>query len=609
MKFLRSIWAGISALKNATGNLLFLFLAIFVLVALLSSNRVQVQPRSALVVDLSGNVVEQHARMDPLGSLLTPNQRPTETVLRDVTDAIRRAEQDDRITAMALDLTHLQSVSPSHLAEIGAAITRFKSTGKRVYAFGTSYNQAQYYLAAHADRVLLDSGSFQALGGVLLTGYGTFPMYFGPALEKLHVRMNVFVAGKYKDAVEPFLEEAMSDASKESNLTWLNDLWSRYVGTISTLRGLADQELSQYISNYADLLAEAGNDPATLALDQGLVDALVSESEWHAEMRQWTAAEGQGFRQIRFMDYLRAIRPSISVSDPTADKVAVITASGTILDGQQPPGTIGAESISQLIQRARGDNQVKALIVRINSPGGSVSGSETIRNELEATRNAGKPVVISMSSYAASGGYWIASSANRIFAHESTITGSIGTFMVFPSVERSLAELGIHTDGVGTTPLSGALNPLVELSPMMKQILTGAVNRTYDRFLSLVANSRDMTLAEADHVAQGRVWSGTAALELGLVDAIGDLEDAIASAADLANTTDYEVIYLEPELSSRDKILEQLLSTLAVSLDPDSVSNSMLVLSRLVPTELRETLRMATRPGLYAQCLYCTMRP
>ncbi len=605
MKFLSGLWRGITAVKSALGNIIFLLVVILIAIAVFTSDNVRIDDDTALVLSPSGVIVEQQSIIRPFDGLLQQSRK--EVVLRDLLKVITHARNDSRIAAMVLDLSELQGATMGNLEEISTALTDFKVSGKPVYAFGDEFTQPQYFLASQADRIILNKDSFQALGGVFLTGFGIYPTYYKSALDKLKVDINVFTSGDYKDAVEPYLLEGMSEKAKEANSAWLRELWLNYGDTITEHRGISVEALEDYINSYGTLLAAAGNDSAQLALNHGFVDELLSESEWREEMQTAVGRSGRTYRQVSYDDYLREIRPSFVVPKPGMSKIAVITASGTILDGEQPSGNIGGETTSRLLRQARWDDDVKALVLRINSPGGSAAASEKIRHEIESTLLSDKPVVVSMSSYAASGGYWISSSASKIFALESTVTGSIGTFMLFPTFERSLAELGIYSDGVGTTELSGTFNLFKSIGPVFQDTLEKSVDHTYSKFLSLVAKGRDLSLEEAEEVAKGRIWTGKTAVELGLVDAIGGLDEAIEAAAQLAGTDDYEVIHLEQTLSPGEQLVISLLNsglqTLLQRWFP--INNQIQAVTAALPLDL---LKMSESPGVYVQCLYCNVQ-
>jgi protease-4 len=398
----------------------------------------------------------------------------------------------------------------------------------------------------------------------------------------------------------------MSAAAREANLSWIGVLWGQYRDTIVKQRNISPQSFQQYANQYDEVLARNGNDSAQMAVKEGLVDAIISRKAWREEMQSIVGASESTYNHVSLKSYLLATRPPIPVFDPAAKKIAVITASGTIYDGVQPAGDIGGDSISKLIRAARNNDQVKALVVRIDSPGGSAAASELIRSELELTQDEGKPVVVSMSGYAASGGYWIASTANKIFSADTTVTGSIGTFVIFPTFEESLSELGIHSDGVGTTTLSGAFNAFQEINPVLQKSLEHSVRHTYQKFIGLVAQGREMPVEDVDKIAQGRVWAGTTAVKLGLVDAIGNLQDAINSAAMLADVEDYEILYLEQELTTTERLLNQFLgsSLKAVHAATGGISNQWHILGK-VSQDLNAILEMSQSPGIYLQCVYC----
>lgn len=611
MVYLKRFWNAVTTAKNFTTNVLFLLIVIFILVVLFTAEAVTVPESGALVLNPTGTIVEQKRAIDPFTRLTSGNQdEEPESLLRDILKALDAAAGDKRIKAVVLDLHGLNGAPVSMLEEIGKAIDTFKESGKPVYAFGSGYTQTQYYVASHADHVYIDKHAFQSLGGVFLTGLGIYPMYFKSALDKLRIRFHIFRAGKFKSAVEPYLRDNMSDDTREANLAWLGDLWSQYADTVVEQRGITREEFDRYANQYDVLLGQADNDPSTLAVQEGLVDELVSRPEFETRLKAIVGEADSGFNQVGYRDYLRITQPPIPLVNPSADKIAVITAKGTIMDGEQPAGDIGGESVARLIKTARNDDSVKALVLRIDSPGGSASAAERIRSELELTQQQGKPVVVSMSGYAASGGYWVSATANKIFAQETTVTGSIGTFIMFPTFEESLGELGVYTDGVGTTALSGALDPFLPMNPILERTLEKTLGHTYERFITLVARGRDMSPEEVDKIAQGRVWSGKAAVRLGLVDAIGDTQDAIDSAALLADVKDYDVLYMEKALSTRERLFNQLIesSVQAIGNLSGDLGIRLPIIGRL-SGEMLTLLNMSRSPGIYLQCLYCTLRP
>lgn len=607
-RFIKGLWNAVTATKNATGNIVFLLLLSLLVYAIFSSDRIGVPDSTALILNPTGIIVDQKRAIDPISEFLSgyEEKEDSETLLRDILEALDTATTDDRVKSLVLDLHHFRGASMSKLEEIGVAIGKFKASGKPVFAFAPNYSQGQYLIAAHADKVYLDQQGFQTFGGVFLTGLSLYPTYFKSALEKLKINFHVYKAGLYKGAVEPILRDDMSEAAKEANAGWIGVLWDQYRDTIVMQRGITSESFARYTNQYDELLASIDDDSARLAVQEGFVDDIISVDAWRKEMQSIAGVSGKTYKQISYKNYLLATRSPISVINPSSEKIAVITAIGTIFDGEQPAGEIGGDSISKLIRQARDDNQVKALVVRIDSPGGSASASEQIRGELELTQQSGKPVIVSMSGYAASGGYWIASTANKIFAASTTVTGSIGVFILWPTFEQSITELGINSDGIGTTSLSGAFNSFEEINPALQKIWELKVNSIYQKFLGLVAKGREMSVDDVDKIAQGRVWAGQTAVELGLVDSIGDLNDAIQSAALLADIEDYDVVYLEKELSAKERLFKQILnsSLKMVHTATDGVRSQWQLLGK-VPREITDILQMSRSPGIYLQCIYC----
>ena len=474
-----------------------------------------------------------------------------ETLLKDIIDVIDHAKDDQRVQALVLDLHDMGNAATSKLADIGEALKRFKTGGKPIYASGDYYGQQQYYLAAHADRLYTAS-----MGGVALTGFGIYRNYFKSALEKLMIQFHVFRVGTYKSALEPFLRDDMSEYAKEANLLWLSVLWNAYTGSIAEMRGLPREAVDDYINNVSVNLSMVKGDTAQLALDHGLVDALKTRDEVREELIALVGedAEEMTINQIQFDDYLAAIEPQRRQDREDTSKVGVIVAKGIILDGVQPAGKIGGDTLTDLIRQARLDDEVKALVLHIDSPGGSALASEIIHREIELIRQSGKPVIASMSSIAASGGYWIASAANEIWAAPTTITGSIGIYSAVATFEKSLDYLGVHNDGVGTTRVADAFDTARPLNPIVADSMEQVIQHNYQRFIKTVSEGRNLTLQDVEKIAQGRVWAGKTAKELGLVDQFGNLQDAVQSAANMANLKDYDVIYLEQPLTAREKL-------------------------------------------------------
>ncbi len=597
------LWRLLTWIRTSLANLVFLVLILVLVVALLPKDAAQMPDKTALRIAPGGYLVDQYSYVDPLTQILEQDQERTETRVRDIVDAINAASQDERITSIVLDLNYLIGGGLSKLQEISGALDTFKQSGKPIYAISDAYSQEQYYLASHSDHIMM-----HPMGAVILTGYGSYRNYFKSALDKLSLNMHVFRVGEYKDAVEPYLRDQMSDASREHNSQWLNELWSDYTQYVEQQRELNVGGVNDYINNLDTHLAQQDGNPAATAKALNLVDHLFS----HHQQREFLVdklgkdEELDDYKALEYEDYLSFVQQE---KLPKADKVGLIVAKGVILDGEQPEGSIGGDTLAQLIRDARDDDNIKALVMRVDSGGGSAFASEIIRQEMEITRQKGIPILISMGSVAASGGYWISMSADQVWATPSTITGSIGVFSAFPTIENSLEKMGISTDGVGTTELAGALRIDRPLSPLAKDILQQSVNSIYQQFLDIVATSRQTTSARIHEVAQGRVWTGRAAKDLDLVDHLGDLNDTIAAAAQLAELDSYDVFEVKKQLSPSEMFAKQLAGELAQIGDFASLSSSPL-LDMLKSAEsqfqpLIKLLNSGDPRSVYAQCLEC----
>lgn len=602
-RFLSFFWNGVSILRRFVGNVLFLLLVIFFIAILFFDSGEEVPDGAALILSPEGNIVEQETET-MLSSDIFGDAAKKETLLKDIIDVIDFAQKDDRIQVMVLDLRKMARVGISKLQDIGAALVRFKNGGKQIYAFGDSFNQQQYLLAAHADRLYLSP-----MGSVVLQGFGLYRKYYKTALEKLKIQFHVFRVGTYKSALEPFLRDSMSDYAKEANLAWLDILWDDYKHVVSQQRGLDSQRLDDYVNNFPAYLANADGDAAAAALDLGLVDELITRDQVRQELIEIVGQnkDGLSFKQITFEEYLSQIRPDLVNNNLTKDKIGIIVASGIILDGEQPTGRIGGDTIADLLIRAREDKKVKAVVLRVDSGGGSATASEVISREIELTRQAGKPVFVSMGSVAASGGYWIAAQADQIWASSTTITGSIGIFGAFPTFEKSLKSLGITSDGVGTTKLADAFDPSRPLNDLVAQSMNQMIEQGYRRFVQRVAEGRNMEPEAVEKVAQGRVWAGTTAKDLGLVDEIGNLQDTIRAVADSLDLKDYKITYITQPLTTREQLIKRL-NRLIVGIFNVSQSNghpAKKLYDTLVDSQIDHVLRADDPVGLYAYCLNC----
>jgi protease-4 len=548
------IWRALSWMRVALLNFLMLLILIFVAVAIFIPKHPTLPDRAPLLLRPSGLLVDQYSYVSPTAALMSlgSDGRP-ETLVRDLVDTIDRAAGDERITGLLLLLDHLQGGGISKMQEVGQALERFRAAGKPVIALADTYGQQQYFLASYADEIHLHD-----MGGVALTGFGFYRQYFKDALDKLSIGFHVFKVGEFKDFVEPFIRNDMSEASREHNRQWLDALWYTFTEQVERRRKLEPGSLQGLVDQFAERLAEVQGNPAQLALQQGLVDHLGSRQARNRALIERFGAmpdEPETVLYIDEYDYNRQIRQQRKLKPD--GNIALIVASGMILDGEQPEGAIGSDTLVHLIRTARRDDDIKALVLRVDSGGGSAFASEIIRQELQLTREAGKPVVISMGSTAASGGYWIAMAADEVWATPSTITGSIGVFGLLPTLSDGLNKLGIHTDGFGTTLLASSIRPDMPLAPEVAQTLQQGVEYIYSRFVQLVADARGADADQIHPLAQGRVWVGSKALELGLVDKLGYLDDAIAAAAARAQLDDYKVRLIERELTPAEQLVRE----------------------------------------------------
>ncbi|EIA1622450.1 signal peptide peptidase SppA [Vibrio parahaemolyticus] len=604
----KGIWKSITFIRLALANLIFLLMiAVFYFAfTYTGEGRPVIEKESALVMNLSGPIVEQRRYVNPMDSVagsLLGNEMPKENVLFDIVDTIRYAKDDAKVSGLVLALRDLPETNLTKLRYIAKALNEFKASGKPVYAVGDFYNQSQYYLASYADKVYMAPD-----GGVLIKGYSAYSMYYKTLLEKLDVSTHVFRVGTYKSAIEPFIRDDMSDAAKESATRWVTQLWSAFVDDVTTNRNINAKVLNPTMEELLTEMKSVDGDLAQLAVKMGLVDELATRQDIRTLFAKEFGSDGKdSYNAISYYDYLATIRPDYTLAN---HDIAVVVASGAIMDGQQPRGTVGGDTVASLLRQARNDEKVKAVVLRVDSPGGSAFASEVIRNEVEALKKAGKPVVVSMSSLAASGGYWISMSADKIVAQPTTLTGSIGIFSVITTFEKGFSKLGINTDGVGTSPFSGD-GITTGLSEGASQAFQLGIEHGYKRFISLVGSNRDMTVEEVDKVAQGRVWTGQDALSFGLVDQMGDFDDAVELAAKLANVTDYGIYWVEEPLSPTELFLQEFMNQVKVSLGVDATS--------LLPKSLQPVAQQFEQDasllqsfndpkGRYAFCLNCQVQ-
>ncbi|MEN4891180.1 signal peptide peptidase SppA [Erwinia billingiae] len=614
---MRTLWRFIAGFFKWTWRLLNfvrefilnLFLVVLILICAgiyfqFSSSSTPAEPqKGALIVDLSGVVVDKPSvsnKLSKIGRQLlgSSSDKLKENSLFDVVDAIRQAKGDANITGMVLDLRDFAGADQPSLQYIGKALREFRDSGKQIYATGDSYSQAQYYLASFANKIYLSPQ-----GTVDLHGFATNGLYYKSLLDKLKVSSHVFRVGTYKSAVEPFLRDDMSPAARDADSRWIGELWQNYLNTVSANRQITPEQLFPGAQGVLDGLQKVGGDTAVYAKDSKLVDELASRSLVDKQLTKvfgWDK-QAKDYKGTSIYDY------QVKDNGSTDGNIAVIMANGAIMDGDETAGSVGGDTTAMEIREARLDPKIKAIVFRVNSPGGSVTASETIREELAAAKEAGKPVVVSMGGMAASGGYWISTPANYIIASPSTLTGSIGIFGVINTVENTLDSIGVHTDGVSTSPLAD-ISTTKALPPEVQQMMQMSIENGYKNFLGLVAHSRNKTPEQIDQIAQGHVWTGTDAKANGLVDAMGDFDDAVAKAAELAKLKDAKLSWYQDDPNFMDLLFSQMDVSVRAAL-PETLKAWM-------PAPMVDVMAsMRNQPGLfdnlndpqnrYAMCLTC----
>ncbi|WOI52032.1 signal peptide peptidase SppA [Parvularcula sp. LCG005] len=569
--FLKGLFKVVIGFSLLVQSLLFLFILILVAGVLGSVSSslsgknpegpsITVPDGGALVLNPEGVLVELAPPQDPFESIINEafgGSSDAQISVHELVRVIRAAEEDKRIQAMVLDLQglYIPSISASKAYYLADAVQSFRDSGKRVIAVGDGYSQEQYIIASKADTILMHD-----FGSLMIDGYGSYRQFYKSALDKLEVTANVFRVGTFKSAIEPYIRDDMSEPAKEANRAFLGSLWEDYTTAIDTNRGLTAGSTERLVNNAPAQVRQAGGSIAQMALDNGLVDKLMdrgAQIDFIAGIVGRDADDQAGFRGIGYRSYRLAMQ-----GPHDRDKIgniAVVTVAGAIVDGEEQFGAAGGDFIASQLRDARTRDDVKAVVLRVDSPGGSAFASEIIRDELLKVKEAGKPVVVSMGSLAASGGYWISASADEIWASPSTVTGSIGVFGFIPTFEKTLEKVGVYTDGVGTTPLA----PITSVGPAAvpeayAEIIQANVEDIYKHFLQIVAEGRGMTTVGVDEIGQGRVWIGETASQIGLVDKLGDIDDAIASAAARASLEDYDVVGLTREKTRFETLLEQL---------------------------------------------------
>ncbi len=609
MAFAAKVWKLLVGIKDALA-LIFLLLFFIALFAVLNSRPNPGFVRDgALLLDINGSVVEEVAPINPLQAIISQTVPVREYAARDLVRAIDEAAGDERIDALALDLTGFLGGGAVHMSEVAGALDRFSAAGKPIYAYAYAYGDDAMLLAAHAEEIWVDP-----MGGIAITGPGGESPYFAQALDRFNITTNVYRVGTYKSAVEPYTESGMSPEARENLSQLLATLWQEWRANVNAARPQADIDL--VTQDVAGWLAASNNDIAQAAVAAGLADRVGTRVEWGERIAEevdeddWSDEPGS-FASTGYDPWLADIGRNLDFG--SKGRIAVVTVDGEISDGDAGPGSAGAARIARLLDDALDDN-LDALVVRVNSPGGTVTGSETIRRAIMRHRDAGTPVAVSMANYAASGGYWIATPAERIFAEPETLTGSIGVFLVVPSFENLLSEYGVMTDGVRTTGLSGQPDILAGFTPEANAVLQATTSNFYTRFLALVAEARGITTDRADELGQGRVWDGGAARQLGLVDQFGDLDAAIAWAAERAELAEgeYEVRYLGSDAPTYDTLLARLLMG-NNDAQEEGGRDVASVFARREAARLGQVAsaldRLMAVEGVQARCLECTALP
>ncbi|ECH8121944.1 signal peptide peptidase SppA [Salmonella enterica subsp. enterica serovar Kentucky] len=604
--FFKWTWRVLNLVREMVLNLFFIFLVLVgvgIWMQIGNGSNSEQTARGALLLDISGVIVDKPStnhRLGALGRQLfgASSDRLQENSLFDIVNAIRQAKDDRNITGIVLDLKNFTGADQPSMRYIGKALREFRDSGKPVFAVGENYSQGQYYLASFANKIWLSPQ-----GQVDLHGFATNGLYYKTLLDKLKVSTHVFRVGTYKSAVEPFIRDDMSPAAREADSRWIGELWQNYLHTVSANRQISPQQLFPGAQAIIDGLTSVGGDTAKYALDHKLVDALASSADVEKALTKqfgWSKTENN-YRAISYYDY------SLKTPADTGGTIAVIFANGAIMDGEETPGNVGGDTTASQIRDARLDPKVKAIVLRVNSPGGSVNASEVIRAELAAARAAGKPVVVSMGGMAASGGYWISTPANYIVASPSTLTGSIGIFGVINTVENSLSSIGVHSDGVSTSPLAD-ISMTKALSPEVQQMMQLSIEYGYKRFITLVADARKLTPEQIDKIAQGHVWTGEDAKANGLVDSLGDFDDAVAKAAELAKLKQWHLDYYQDEPTVLDMVMDSMTGSVRAML-PEAIQAMLpaplVSAANTVKAEGDKLAAFNDPQNRYAFCLTC----
>ncbi len=593
-KTLKVLWHSIDFVRKLFINLCFLAVVSLLLVVFFYEKPVTVQDRSLMVIEMSGEVVEEGSLVPGSLALLLEGTA-TQTRLCDVVRALDLAAADKRISAALVRVKDLQKAGLASLREIGAAMDRFKASGKKITVWSTGYSQVQYAVAAHASEVFV-----HPMGQVLLRGFSGTRVYWGEALNKLGVTVHVWKVGEFKSAPEIFLYDKPTKESEAAERFWMKDAWAQFVNDIESSRGLMPGAIDKMIATLPEKLEQARGDMSSVALNENLIDAVNTSDEMLETLcARLGVKKVSELNQIDYLTYLDAQK-----EETVGKAVAVVTIEGEIKDGADGPGMTGERSVISRIRQARDDASVAALVIRIDSPGGSSVASELIRRELELVKKAGKPVVASFGDYAASGGYWVALAADSIVTDPSSITGSIGVFGMMPTFEKSLKRLSLGTGGASTAWLADAENPATPVSPAFGKMMALTVERTYRDFVALVAKSRNLSEAKVRSLAQGRVYTGRQALERGLADALGGLDAAVHEAAALAKLTDKRVRYIRNEEDGLSFLVGRLMRSAAETTGIVSSLRGLEPAARFFANPVERLQKtVTTETGIYAHCL------
>ena len=605
---MKLLWSFLGLLRKVIGMAGFLVVLVF-LISLFSSRLPTIHNNSVLIVDPQGRLVDQlqgdayeRAVNEVFGEITN------EVLVDDVVEALYYAKNDPRITLIVLRLDQLSGGGLSKLERIGIALDEVRESGKKIIAYADYYSQESYYLAARVNEIYLHPE-----GIFFPDGYSYYSNYYKDLINKIKVDWNIFRAGAYKTAVEPFIRNNMSAESMDSRSRIAGNLWNKYETDVISVRNLSDKSISNYARDLLDDIEKEKTNVASIAYEMNLFDGLLTKDQVDLQISEELNIAKVDFNEhtIAFNDYLAVMRLDENSVD-YEDNIAIIVASGEILNGKQAPGLIGGESTAMLLKKALYDKSIHGVMLKIDSPGGSAFASEQILEQIIALQAAQKPVVVLMGSVAASGGYWIAMSADKIFASPVTITGSIGVFAMFPTLQNSLAELGIYTDGSGTNQWSGSFRVDREMSSEVKRLVQSQVDYGYDEFINKVSKHRNIPKDTVRTVAEGQIWTGAEALDNGLIDALGGFNDALNEIEALTNLseTEYGLIYLQQEISPTESLAISFLNTLhsldITFLKPSSMSPAFDYLNSQIEQFMLPWMRFNDPKGLYAYC-FCEL--